>query len=399
VFVRPPSRAFPLCALCLLGALAPAARAEPPPPLEPAVDLVVAGAPEDAAAIDEVVGELLRRFELRLRPARVEWLDVAVVATLDPDAPPAVARVWIDLLAPPGPDGAPQAAIYVADGSWERIRIRRVTLSNGVDEIAREELAHIVASGVEGVLEGRPLDQSRDEVRSDLGLPPAEPPPEPPPEPEPPPPPPPEPPGPPPVEPPAPGPPSLALDLGLGYELTGFADEAAVSHGPLLTLELALRRAWLRPAIWLTMQYRVPLEVPADPFGARLDHAVFRLLVSIDAPLVPGLGFTVLLGGGLDVVWTEPRIAEGAAGRLEAPSTAFFGELRAGIGLRATLGGSFALLAVVGCDVDGQHRSYVVLNDTEKRIVLEPWPVRPLALLTLSFDVLEPLGDPSAPEE
>ena len=56
--------------------------------------------------------------------------------------------------------------------------------------------------------------------------------------------------------------------------------------------------------------------------------------------------------------------------------------------------GSFAMLALVGCDVDGQRRTYVALLDGVKQVVLEPWPVRPLGLLAFSFDVLDPMGEP-----
>jgi hypothetical protein len=383
-------------AVLLVCLAAASVRADPDAPPERAVELVIAGLPEDAAAIAEVVAELLRRFELTLRTSRVGELNVAAVVTPDPDARSAVGRVWIDLAAPSGPHGAPQAAIYVADGAWERVRIRRVLLPGRVDEVAREEMAHMVASDVEAILSGRPLDRSREEARSELGLSGAEP--EPPPEPEPDVPPVPQPPVPEP-EPLVPVLRPLELELGLGYGLTGFADQAAVSHGPLATLALAFPQSWLRPALWLTLEYRVPLEIAAAPFGARLDQGLFRLLMSIDVPLVTRLKLTVLLGGGLDVVWTTPKLAEGAAGRLEAPSTAYFGILRAGLGLRVALGGSFALLALVGCDVDGQHRTWVALVDGVKRIILEPWPVRPLALLTFSFNLLDPLARPDEPEE
>jgi hypothetical protein len=375
-------------------------RADSAPPAERAVELVIAGMVEDAAAIAEVVGELLRRFELTLRTARVAALDVAAVVTPDPEAEAAVGRVWIDLAAPPTEHGAPQAAIYVADGSWERIRIRRILLPGCVDEVAREEVAHMVASDIEAILSGRPLERSREEARSELGLEVGEPTPEPSPLPEP------LPIGPPGVAPREPTPlpleperPSLALELGLGWELTGFADQAAVSHGPTLAFGMAFPQSRLRPAMWLTMGYRLPLEIAASPFGARLDQGVFRLLMSIDVPLVPRLQLTVLLGGGIDVVWTTPRLAEGATGRAELPSVAYVGILRAGLGLRVNLGGSFALLATVGCDVDGQHRTYVALLDGTKRIVLEPWPVRPLALLTFSFDLLDPLHTPATAAE
>ncbi|MBN1770552.1 MAG: hypothetical protein JXB32_04765 [Deltaproteobacteria bacterium] len=388
----------PLLAVAFAFGAALPARADPPPD-DRAVDLVVAGTREDATAVAEVVAELLRRFELRLRAARAERLDPAAVATPDPEAPPAVARVWIDLLPPSGNERVWQVAIYVVDGEWERTRIRRVAVLGGVDEVAREELAHAIASGVEGILSGKPLDLSHDELCHALGLSleaappdPDVPPPEPVPVRVPP----------PPGGTPAPAVPhgnELEFDLSLGYELTGFADQTAISHGPFAALGVALRREWLRPALELTLQYRPTLAVEDDPFGVRLDQALFRLVASVAIPVASLLRLVIQLGGGLDVVWTEPTAAEGETARPAEPSTAYFGVVRAAAGLRVRLGGSFALLALVGCDIDGRHRSYVSYDAGARRMVLEPWTVRPLALLTFAFDMLDPLGDPEATEE
>ena len=69
--------------------------------------------------------------------------------------------------------------MYLVDAAWERARVRRVPASEGVDEVVREELAHMLASGVAGLLAGAPLEQTREEVRVELGLPAPEPPPPP----------------------------------------------------------------------------------------------------------------------------------------------------------------------------------------------------------------------------
>ena len=362
--------------LLVLGA-ASSARADTTAEDGRVVDVVVAATPEEAAGLEEVLVELLGRFGVALRLERIDGLDPGVVVTPDPSAPPAVARAWIDLGGTPGPNGARQATLYLADGTWERIRVRHVALDLGVDEVVREELAHMLASGVEGILAGRPLEQTREEVRIELGLPVSEP-------------------APPPAaevsevppELPAPRPRSLAFDLGVGYDVSGFADEAPASHGPLVALGLALRAVPLRPGLWLTLQYRLPVEAEAVPIGAQLDQGVFRLLASIDVPLLSGFALTVLLGGGLDVARTTPRLAAGETGRLEAASTAVFGVMRAVVGLRVRLFGATALEFAVGCDVDGQQRTYVARLDGAKHAILEPWIVRPLAMLTLLTDLL-----------
>jgi hypothetical protein len=187
--------------------------------------------------------------------------------------------------------------------------------------------------------------------------------------------------------PPPPAPRSLGFDLGIGYDLTGLADGAPVSHGPFVELGLALARVPLRPALRAALQYRAPLEAQGDPIGARLDQGVFRLLASVDVPLVPRFALALMLGGGLDVVRTTPQIAAGATGRLEPPSTAVFGVVRGAAGLRARLFGATDLLFAAGCDVDVEPRTWVARVDGATQVVLEAWVVRPLVLLALVTDL------------
>jgi hypothetical protein len=112
----------------------------------------VAGDRQDASALADVVGELLERFDVELRLEYVERFDPADVVTPDGSAPPAVARAWIDLAPELIGEEPTQATLFLADASWERLCVRRVPLADGVDEVAREELAHMLASGVEGLL-------------------------------------------------------------------------------------------------------------------------------------------------------------------------------------------------------------------------------------------------------
>ena len=373
-------RSLSLLAFLMLGS-PPAARADASPADERTVDLVVAGTAENTAALEEVAGELLRRLDCGLRTSRIDRLEASAVVTPDPSAPPAVARAWIDLATAPGPDGSGQAVLYLVDPAWERIRVRRVPLDDGVDEVVREELAHMLASGVQGLLAGLPLEQTRDEVRVELGVP--APPPAPPPV---------------PVSPPA-EPRTLALDLGVGYDVMVFSDAAWVSHGPVAALGLALRRVMLRPALWLTLQYRAPLEADGDPIGVRLDQGVFRLLTSFDVPLVRRFALTVLLGGGIDVVRSTPQLAPHATGRLEAPSTAVYGVVRGMVGFRARLFGATDLLFAIGCDVDGEQRTWFARRDDIEQVVLEPWIARPFVLLTVVTDLPAGPGAGDADDE
>jgi hypothetical protein len=72
---------------------------------------------------------------------------------------------------------------------------------------------------------------------------------------------------------------------------------------------------------------------------------------------------------------------------------------RGAVGLRVRLFGATDLLFAVGCDVDVQQRTYFVRQNDEELVVLEPWIVRPLALLTLVTDLLATAGPAGAVDE
>lgn len=369
------------CLLLALAASPGAARADGPAAETRVVDLVVAGSVEDAARLAAAAGELLRRLDVELRVVRVERLEPADVVTPNPDAEPVVARAWVDLTPVGRGGGESSAALYLVDGAWERVRVRRVPLGDGVDEVVREELAHVLAFGVDGLLAGRPLERTREELRVELGLPVPEP----------------VPPAPPdevPLVVPAPEPSSAARSvsfrLGVGYELGGFADAAPVSHGPFAVLSFGLLQAPLRPALWLTAQGRAPLEAEGAPIGVRLDQGLFRLLLSVELPLTDDLGLLAAFGGGLDVARATPTLASGSSGVLAEPSTVVLGILRAVVGLRWRLFGATDLLVFLGCDVELGERSYAARRDGLEQRVLAPWPARPLLELALVADLLEP---------
>ena len=69
------------------------------------------------------------------------------------EAPCALACLWIDL----GVAKPTRALVYISATASEQVVIRSLPLPAGVDEVAREEVAHIVASSVEALQAGRPL--------------------------------------------------------------------------------------------------------------------------------------------------------------------------------------------------------------------------------------------------
>ena len=61
--------------------------------------------------------------------------------------------------------------MYLADGRWERVLVRRVPAPREFDEVEREQLAHIVESSVDALLSGATIGLTLREVSRSLRLP------------------------------------------------------------------------------------------------------------------------------------------------------------------------------------------------------------------------------------
>src|SRR5436189_68309 len=77
----------------------------------------------------------------------------------------AFARVWIDARDPA------RTTLYLADGAWERVLVRTVATPQALDEVAREEIGHIVQDAVAALRAGLHIGfTTRDEARASLRL-------------------------------------------------------------------------------------------------------------------------------------------------------------------------------------------------------------------------------------
>jgi hypothetical protein len=369
----------------------PAAVAQALPETDRVVDVVIAAPPGPAATLEAALREPMDRLGLRLRWFRVDWFELAQVFAPDPDAPPAVARVWFDLVGISArARGEPidaQATMYVVDGPWARVLVRDVPLETGLDEVVREELAAILLSGVEGILNGAPLGRPREEVREELG-----------------------------VEAVSPTTAStstttstpvsptttttttttttrtrdlLVLELGLGYEPSGFADDVGAVHGLGLSLALGARRGFARWGGWLTGEYRLPVEMDGSQgVGVRLDVGALRLLAVVELAFTDRFALQLAAGGGLDIVRIEPRRTGALDVQLEPVSHDARGIVQMLVGVRLVVSEPFSLWLGVGVDVDPAQVRYVVRGPDGTVVVLDPWLARPFGMLRLAFDLL-----------
>jgi hypothetical protein len=143
-----------LLALLCLGPTVPAQAS----PLQ--VEVALIGRAEAVGPVRDVLRELLGREDVEVVwtwPERFRPDDVLAVTS---GAKKLGAAVWIDLGTPS------QANLYFRDASGERFVVRRLPLERGLDELAREEIAHVVASAVLALASGSGPALSRSEARA-----------------------------------------------------------------------------------------------------------------------------------------------------------------------------------------------------------------------------------------
>jgi hypothetical protein len=123
--------------------------------------VIVVVAPQTDPALDAVVRE-----RVAAAGASLELEHAPVVAPLEALAsaklPAALAHVWIDFTKSP-------AVLVLLDAKLERGLLRRASRARG-DEIAREEIGHVLETAIEGLLAGMTIGIDREDL---LGRPPS----------------------------------------------------------------------------------------------------------------------------------------------------------------------------------------------------------------------------------
>jgi hypothetical protein len=187
--------------------------------------------------------------------------------------------------------------------------------------------------------------------------------------------------------------PSLALDAAAFVDGRMLAEgsHATLGGGGAVVVSSAIR---FRPSLWLSAAIQTPFA--ANGTGLTLETTVssFRAV-----PAVQVIGFRVLTldlgaGGGADLFHSTPENPRlPYVGATPAPSThvspVFTGQLIAHL----RLGPSARLLA--GIDIDwspGQRRYEILTPIGTPTAVLQPWTVRPGALLGLCIPLAGPGG-------
>ena len=354
----------------VVGLPAPSARANEPASAmhRPPAQIVLVG--EDAAgeSVKEVVTELLSRDGMAVTWAsqkRFQPQDIfdGGQSPASPEAQVGGAgdgvAAWIDLSAPT------HARLYFRDAGASRFFIRSLPLARGIDEIAKEEIAHIVSNAMVALSQGGSKTLTRSEARQALQMQPG-----------------------PETKPEAtsklPAPLRFALAAMVGAQL--FASELPVVARGTLCLALTRGPRWNRAAGsfggWLDLGYQLPAGYQGDAVGVDVEAASARA-----GPLWQ-IGRSVLLrfglGAGVDRVHYQPR-GDSARVELVTGNSFYLPVLALWMGLDVRLLDWLALTSRISVDAALAKVHFDFRDGSGQTTrVLVPYAVLPAAALGLS---------------
>ncbi|HJL15796.1 MAG TPA: hypothetical protein RMH99_09075 [Sandaracinaceae bacterium LLY-WYZ-13_1] len=351
----PPARRVAFVSLALLAWGPGLARAQPEPPRARAVDVVFVGDAIEASGLAPVLEELLARIDVELRQGPIEAvLDPRAVLTPRPDAPPALARIWIEL-------ADDRTTIYLVDDAWERILVRHVPTGGALDEVSREQVAHIVHAAVDALLAGARIGLTRVEASERLGVAP-EPPPEPTESPEPP-------------EPPPE--PALGADVVLAYTPQLFADGPAVRHAVSVLGSLLVGRRSPRLALTAGIDVWPSSDHEGAGLGLELSTVTLRAEAAVEVRVIEGTHVRVGGGLALDVTTAQTRRLAGSMVEVAESFTEAGPLVCLRLAVQQRLWEWISLSGGLLVDVDLLDTRYVVEGNERDDAVVDPWLVRP----------------------
>lgn len=349
-----PRSLFALLAFAVATALSPRAAAEDG---QARAEITLMGDAGPSAAVKEVVTELLARDRVS-----VVWITRTQFQPrdiFDRRVTWGVAA-WIDLSA------MSEARLYFRDAGADRFFLRSLPLAQGIDEIAKEEIAHIVSNAVRALSQGSGESLTRSEAREALHLqtaPEEETTPVPPPE----------------------VPLRFSLSALAGVQL--FAPDLPWMGKGTLSLAISRGPRWNRGessfGAWLDLGYQMPGHYRGSSVGADVQAVSARLGVLWETGLT--LLLHIGLGAGADRVHYQPqgdgdRVALASASSFTVPALSLW------VGMDVRLLDWLALTSRVSVDA-ALAKVHFDLNDSNGKStrVLVPYPVVPAALLGVAF--------------
>jgi hypothetical protein len=318
----------------------------------PAVAIVVSGMPDTARSVERVVRELLARH-----PVTLDWSRVTEINPFDVlerrGTREVLARAWIDL------SDVHRVAIYIANHASERFILRIVPLRNGYDEVACEQIAHILESAVSAFLAGEEAGVGREVAEREVArqsniL----------------------------------GQRRVQGALVLGYATRIQADTPMIQHGP--ALGLAISWPWigrLRGTLWTSAQYDSVSTWNVAPVGARFEGGTFLLAAGPLFEASRSVLVWTIVGLGATIVRVEPFVVPGAAATAEPGFLRILPLAAWSAGARVRLFGRVSTQLSVGGDIDLTGTRYDFVRGGVATHQLSPWIIRPFALCGLAFEI------------
>lgn len=359
----------------------PEPAAEPASPTRTAVDIRIAGgASAEVFGVEEVLRERAAGTELILSFSTISAVDVGSVVAPGAASSTRLASVWIDLTR------EKEANIYVVDGTWERVLVRRIERHDNL-EVMREDIGHVVELALGALRSGRRIGVAREQLLAETVPPPA-----------------PAPQGPAistappardvalvsPSRPRAHGAP-IRLHAGAFFEAIAYGDGLDIATGPGLQLALDGLGARTRNesdeprglsyGVALTGQYRLPSSATGNGAVIRMEGGAVRALLTAAFPVSATTAFSPALGGGFDVTSFEgkPNGPSATAVEFDGAQTSMVPVLRAS--LRVTHRTRFFRgFLGAGLDVTARPAHFTVARAAESFVVYETWQPRPFVL-------------------
>jgi hypothetical protein len=335
-----------------------------------------AGSDPVSQAVPDALRELVARLGLQLQTTRADappWLADGADAGA-PSSERARARVWIDAR----PRDRVDVTISTARGrSFDPPVSRTVSRADATDAIVVERVAHVVHATLESLLS--------------------------PPEPE-------------KAQPPTPAPAAAehaapaARDaaragrtgFGLDAAAFGIGSGVASSSGALFgggaSLDLLLRQPFLSPTLWLGAGLLQSFDTQGQRLVLETSVSSLRAVPGVELVDLSALDLDLGVGIGIDLFHTIPRDGTPSTVVLGDPKTLADPVLEALLVSRIRLARGARLLVGVVLDYDfGGHRYTSVDRFETSSVVLQPWTLRPSAMLGLCIPILGP-GACSSPE-
>lgn len=329
-----------------------------PSPLPAQADITLLGPAPATTAVKEVTSELLARKHVEVSWAVQDSFRPQDIFTRDATASSAAIVVWIDL------STATEAELYFRDSRADRFFLRSVPLAAGIDEMATEEISHIVANAVSALSTGLGETLTRAEARVALHMP---------------------------REPelraadPS-GPWRASAGVRLGGQVFADALPVVPNASGMLTLVHRLSVGG-KNALggWASLGYQFAANYRGSMVGATVESAALRAGVLWAGEFSRRVVLGIALGAGMDRIHYSPQARLDAV--TVAPGGTFYvpaAALWAGLDFR--LVGGLALTAHLSCDAL-LTRVRFDLRDSGGQVshVFEPYSLRPGATFGLAY--------------